>query len=183
MRNPFPAVLLVLLASAAVAISAADGSLLDRAVLATAEQTVNQRMLRLWNDNSLSLVGNSHAIYLPGVGLILNADINLAVAPAATLMGDSLTDKDRADVKKKKAERLPVLRTAMKELMVSLAASMKQVPANEQIAFVVVLPRYSWEEPGGLPMQIVMQATREDLLTARSAGAELEKVVRVAESR
>jgi len=69
------------------------------------------------------------------------------------------------------------LRSTMKEVMANLATSLPQVPATEQIAFSVVLPRYTWEEPGGLPMQVTMQATKADLL-----GPQRDKAIRVVET-
>ena len=171
------AVLLVLLASAEVAISAADAPLLSRAQMATAEKSVDARMLRLWSDNTISLVGQSRAAYFPGIGLVLSAEVTLATASGGSLFGDALTDKDKADLRKKKTERLPLLRSTMKEVMANLATSLPQVPATEQIAFSVVLPRYTWEEPGGLPMQVTMQATKADLL-----GPQRDKAIRVVET-
>ena len=172
----FLAVLLVLLASAEVAISAADAPVLNRTQLSVAEKSVDQRMLTLWSDNSLSLVGASRAVYLPGIGLVVSAEVNLAVAPIS-LMGTTLTDNGKAELRKKKADRLPILRTAMKEVMANLAATLSQVPASEHIAFSVVLPRYSWEEPSVVPLQVVMQATKQDLL-----GGQRDKAIRVVES-
>jgi hypothetical protein len=165
------AVLLVLLASAEVAISAADAPLLNRAQLAAAEQNTDAKMLRLWNDNSLSLVGESRAVYLPGLGLVVSAEINL-VAPTSSLLGDAPTDKDKADLKRKKAERLPILHSAMKEVMANLAASATQVPSSEQIALTVILPRFQWES--GIPKQVTMLATKADLL-----GTQRDKAIRI----
>jgi len=178
MNFRFPiAVLLVLLASAEVAISAADASILNRGQLAAAEQSVDARMLKLWNDNTISLLGQSRASYFPGIGVVLSAEVTLATAPGGSLMGDALTDKDKADLRKKKMERLPILRTVMKEVMANLASSLNQVPANEQIAFSVVLIRYRGEELNGLPLQVTMQATKADLL-----GPQRDKAIRVAET-
>ena len=173
---------LVLLASAAVAISAADASLLNRAQLAAAEQNVDSRLIRLWSDNSLSLVGATRAAYLPGVGLVVSAEVSMITAPLS-LMGDALNEKGKADLRKKKADRYPVLRSAMKEVLVSLAATVAQIPATEQIAFSVVLPRYTWEDPKSVPMQVTVQATKRSLLAAQSGGpAALDTAVRITET-
>lgn len=168
------AVLLVLLASAEVAISAADAPSLTRAQLAAAEQSVDATMLRLWNDNSLSLVGETRAVYLPGFGLVLSAEINL-VTPTNSLFGDTPTEKDKADLRKRKADRLPILQVKMKEAMANVAASLTWVPATEQIAFTVILPRLNWET--GIPKQVTMQATKQDLL-----GPQRDKAIKVLEA-
>jgi hypothetical protein len=173
MKTVLIAVLLVLLASASAVISGADAPVLNRAQLATLEQTANQRLLRLWSDNSLSLVGESRAIYLPGFGLVLSAEINL-VTPAGSLFADAPSEKDKADLRKRKAERLPVLHSAMRDVMVNLAASLPQLAANEQIAFSVILPRFNWES--GIPKQITLQASKQDLL-----GPQRDKAVKVLE--
>ena len=168
------AVLLVLLASAEVAISAADAPSLSRAQLAAAEQNVDAKMLRLWNDNSLSLVGETRAVYVPGFGLVLSAEINL-ITPTSSLFGDTPTEKDKADLRKRKTDRLPILQSAMKEAMANVATSLTWVPANEQIAFSVILPRLNWES--GIPKQLTMQATKQDLL-----GPQRGKAVKIVEA-
>lgn len=173
MRPILVAVLLVLLASASAAISAADAPVLSRAQLAALEQAANQRLLRLWSDNSLSLVGESRAIYLPGFGLVLSAEINL-VTPTGSLFADAPTEKDKADLKKRKAERLPVLHSALREVMANLAASLRELPGNEQVAFSVILPRFNWES--GIPKQITLQASKQDLL-----GPQRDRAIKVLE--
>lgn len=182
-RKTFIAVLLVLLSSAAVAISAADSSILNRAQLATVETTVDQRLMRLWSDNSLSVVGPPRAVHLPGVGLVVTVEVALAVAPVG-LMVPSLTDKDKAALLKKKTDRLPILRNTMREVMATLATSLSQVPATEQIFLSVILPRYPWEDSAALPMQIMMQGSKQDLVAAKSAGGSaLDKAVVATESK
>ena len=168
------AVLLVLLASAGVAISAADAPSLTRAQLAAAEQSVDAKMFRLWNDNSLSLVGETRAVYLPGFGMVMSAEISL-VTPMNTLFGDTPTEKDKADLKKRKSDRLPILRSAMKEAMANLAGSLTQMPASEQIVFSVILPRLNWET--GIPKQVTMQVSKQDLL-----GPQRDKAIKVVEA-
>jgi len=182
-RKVLMAVLLVLLASAEVAISAADASILNRGQLAAAEQSVDARMLKLWNDNTISLLGQSRASYFPGTGLVLSAEVTLATFPGGSLLGDAMTDKDKADLRKKKIDRLPQLRTVMKEVMVNLASSLNQIPPTEKIGFSVVIIRYNWEDPNGLPLQVTMQATKQELLAAKSAGsAGLDKAIRIVET-
>lgn len=168
--------LLVLLAAA---ISAADGPVFTRAQLDAAEHGIDQRLARLWEDNSLSLVGNTRVAYLPGTGLVVTAEVNLVVVRVQNLMGDPITDKEKTDARKKRTERVPVLRNAMKQIMLSLATSLNQIPAAEQIAFVVVLPG-NRGDAAGLPVQVTMQATRQDLLNA--PGGVLDKAVRVTET-
>lgn len=173
MKKISAAVLLVL-ASAPAAISGADAPVLNRAQLAALEQATNQRLLRLWNDNSLSLVGESRAIYLPGFGLVMSAEINL-VMPLGSLLSDAPSEKEKADLRRRKAERLPVLHAALREVMANLAASLPQLPPQEQIAFSVILPRFNWES--GIPKQITLQASKQDLL-----GPQRDKAVKVMEA-
>jgi hypothetical protein len=151
--------------------------------LAAAETSVDQRLIKLWSDNSLSVVGPPRAVYIPGTGLVMSAEVTLAVAPAG-LMVPSLTDKDKAALQKKKSDRLPILRATMREVMATLANSLTQIPATEQIAFSVSLPRYNWEDPAALPMQITMHASRQDLVAARGSGdAALDRAVVASETR
>jgi len=67
---------------------------------------------------------------------------------------------------------LPILQSAMKEAMANVATSLTWVPANEQIAFSVILPRLNWES--GIPKQLTMQVTKQDLL-----GPQRDKAIKI----
>ena len=67
---------------------------------------------------------------------------------------------------------LPVLRSAMREMLVSAAGVMDPVPANEKLVLSVSLLNLPHEDTAGIPSQIVMQAQRKTLLGYLSSGSD-----------
>jgi hypothetical protein len=59
----------------------------------------------------------------------------------------------------------------MRAALISAATDLRSVPPNENIVFAVTLFSYFWEDTNGLPTQIVMQATRQQLVTRQAADA------------
>jgi hypothetical protein len=53
---------------------------------------------------------------------------------------------------------------------------------TDQVVIALILPRYAWEEDPAIPLQITAQATRQQLLNARSNAAALSQVVKLTES-
>jgi len=67
--------------------------------------------------------------------------------------------------------RLPVLKDAMRAQLAAAAVALEKLPAEEKVVLGVSIFRRSWEDSSQLPAQIVMQATRKDLVAARTAKA------------
>lgn len=166
---------------AALAISAADAPRVSRVLMTTVEKNLDDRIIRLWTDNPMTLVGNARGVYLPGYGIVFSAEVNLATANVS-LMNPTVTDADKVVLRKKKVERLPQLKDALKKALVDVAASMDPVPTTDQVVIAVILPRYTWEENLAVPLQLTAQATRQQLLAARSNPASLDTIVKMTES-
>ena len=174
--------LLPLLLAATFAISAADAPRLSRNVITPLEKRIDERIQRLWNDNPLALVGPTRGVYLPGYGMVLSAEMNLATANIS-LMNPSLSEAEKVALHKKKVERLPQLKTAMKDALIATAVSLELLPATDRISIALILPRYSAEDPAGVPLQMVFEGTRQQLLTAQKAGpAAIDTAVKITES-
>jgi hypothetical protein len=172
----------LLLVTAAIAISAAGQPRVNRTVLGVVEKSFDDRLARMWKDNPQSLVGYSRAVYIDGYGVVLTAEMNMVTAPIS-LMHPSLTEEEKLELHKKKVERLPQLKAALREALVSTAASLDPVPANDQIVIVLILPHYSFEDTTGVPMQLTAQASKQQLLTAQRAGAAaLDQTIKIIEN-
>lgn len=167
--------------AAALATSAADAPRVSRALMTSSEKNLDDRIARLWNDNPMALVGTTRGVYLPGFGVVFSAEMNVATA-AVSLMNPTLTEPEKVALHKKKVERIPVLKDAMKKALVDLAASLDPVPATEQVVIALILPRYSWESATGVPLQVTAQSTRQQLLAARANPATLDQVIKITES-
>jgi hypothetical protein len=169
-----------ILFAAALAISAADAPRVSRALMTSAEKSLDDRIVKMWNE-PLALVGPTRGVYLPNYGIVFTAEMSLVVANTS-LMNPVLTEADKAAVKRKKAERLPQLREALKKALADVAAMLDPVPVTDQVVIALILPRYAWEEDPAIPLQITAQATRQQLLNARSNAAALSQVVKLTES-
>jgi hypothetical protein len=139
-------------------------------LLTQVEKDLDQRIFRIWNDNPMAVVGSSRGVYLPGFGILFSVEMNMVTAPGGGLMGAPLTDADKVALHKKKIERLPQLKAAMKDILVAVASQLDPIPANEQIVIAAILPRSTWEESGGVPIQLTAQAAKQDLVSAQGSG-------------
>ena len=129
------------------------------------------------------LLGPTRGIYLDGYGAVFTAEINLVSAPAALMMfRPQLTKEEIEQHRQKKIARLPQLKEAMRQALLDSAASLDGLPAEQQIVVVAMLSKYPWEDSTGLPLQIMMQATKRDLLDQRNNPTALDSVIRTTEN-
>src|SRR5437870_3904813 len=69
-----------------------------------------------------------------------------------------------APVRQRRVERLPLLKTAMKEMVRKIATTFTQIPASQQVVIAVRLYYGSWEDSAGMPAQIIAKADRTSAL-------------------
>ena len=130
------------------------------------------------------LLGHTHGVYLDGFGCVFTTRVNLAEGPGLSPFRPQLPESERVALHKKKLERLPALRAAMREMLVSAAVVMDPVPPTEKLVLSVSLLHMPHEDATGLPVQIVMQAQRRTLKGFLNAGADkaaLEAAIQVRE--
>jgi hypothetical protein len=145
----------------------------NREALATVERGFDGRVARLGQEEPFDLLGNTRGVYLEGYGAVFSADVSPIVTPGISPFRPTITKEMVDRIHKKKLERIPLLKQAMREMLVSAAAALTAVPSNEQIAVAVTLLYYSWEDKSGMPTQILMQAPKSRLLELRAGqGAE-----------
>jgi|SRR5581483_1068006 len=174
----FPAVILVMLTSAAYA-AAGEAPRVDRTQMENVEKSLDAMLLRFTPDNSHTLIGLTRGIYLEGVGAVLTAEVILVNAPV-NIMHPLPTKDEIVQMHKKKLERVPILKKVLKDALVSAAASLNSIPPDEQVVIAVVLPRFTFEDASGLPVQVTVQAPKRKLLEAK--GPALDALIRVTEN-
>lgn len=170
--------------AAALSLSGAERSRVTRAAMAAMEKSIDQRLETQVVESPFLLLGMTRGIYLQGYGAVFTAEVNLASGPSVTPFRPKLTPEDIARLHQKKLERLPVLRKAMREMLVAAAGSLDTVAPEERLVVGVSLFNFSWENASGLPAQILMQAPRKTLLdfqTGRRNPSALESAVEVQE--
>jgi len=156
----------------------------NRGLIAAVEVAMNKRVEALFPGEQYLLLGHTHGVYLDGVGCVFTTRINLAEGPGLSPFRPSLPETERAALRKKKLERLPVLRTAMREMLVGAAIVMDPIPPAERLILSVSLLNMPHENVAGLPTQIVMQADRRTLLgflTPKGDKVALEAAIQVRE--
>lgn len=146
----------------------------DRNALVSAERACNKRLETMFDDPYLVL-GLTRGLYLENYGVVLTAEMTLVSSAPISPFRPQVTDAEKATLRKKKLERLPVLRAAMKEMLVSFAKSMDRLPVNEQVVLGITLLNRGFEDTAGLPAQIVMQGERKALLAGQMTGIKVRE--------
>ena len=177
--KPMPAFALLL--TLAFSAAAVDKPRVSRATLAGMEKGLDERITRLWDDSPYALLGTTRGVYLEGYGAVFTAELNLVNSMGVSPFHPTISKQDVERHHAKKLERLPQVKNLLRDALVSTAASLDTVPPDEQIVIVAFLLRYPWEDPTGIPVQIMMQGQRKKLLEARGAGASLDAAIRVTE--
>jgi hypothetical protein len=184
MKRMQPFLLLAVFAASYVPANAANASpRVTRPMLVAMEKSLDSRVTRLSQDNPFLLLGPTRGIYLDGYGAVFTAEINLVSSPAALLMfRPQMTKEEIEQHRQKKLSRLPQLKEALRQALLDSAASLDTVPGEEQIVVVAMLSKYPWEDTTGLPQQIMMQASKRNLLDQRNNPAALDSVIRTIEN-
>ena len=150
--------------AAAPASAPVDKIHLGRAAFLPVERSFDEKLQRISVDDPVDLLGATRGLYLEGYGAVFTTELSLIVTPTLNPFRQVITPQEAERVYKRKLQRLPQVRQAMREMMVSAATALDSAPPNEQIVVVVRLLYLSWENTGGLPGQIVMKADRATLL-------------------
>ena len=130
------------------------------------------------------LIGMTRGIYLEGYGIVYSAEVDLVASPGISPFHPEVTKEDITRLRQRKIARLPVLRKAMRQMLLDSAGSLDGLPAEERMSVGVSLNHRSWENTSGLPSQIVMQAEKRVLLdfaTGKRDRAQLESAIRMQE--
>ncbi len=161
-------------------VAAVAEPVITRAMLAPVEKKIDQRLETLFDEPFL-LLGMTRGLYLDKFGVVFSAELQLVTTPGVGTFGFTAPTKEMlAATRKKKLERLPQLKDAMRAQLVSAAMTLEKLPAEEKVVLGVSVFRRSWEDGTGLPAQIVMQGTRRELIAARTAQA-MDAAIRVQE--
>jgi hypothetical protein len=145
-----------------------------RAALAGVERNFDGRLA--YTADAFDLLGPTRGVYLEGYGAVFSTELNLIVSPNVSPFHQSFSKIEIARIHDRKLQRLPSLKQQMREMLVASAESLETMPPNEQVVVAVSLFHYSWEDYSGLPMQIVMQAERQKLLSNATREAAIRMV-------
>lgn len=165
---------------AAVAVAAVTAPRVSRTTLRAMEKSLDEKISGLWADVPYLLIGPTRGIYLEGYGAVFTAEVNLVPNPSS-LMAPVVTKADAVRLRQLKIERIPLLKKALRDALVSTSESLDTVPAQEQVVIVALLDHYPWEDVSGLPTQVMVQAAKGKLLDAQRTG-NYDSVIKVSEN-
>jgi hypothetical protein len=131
-----------------------------RSELADAEHRIDMAIQRRWSEDPLVLLGETRAFYVDGYGVVMTAELNLVTGPTVSPFNPTLSPETKARYRQRKLERLPQLRDLMSSTVEQAKAWFPELKDDEQIALGIQLYRYTWEDPAGIPSQIVWQAAK-----------------------
>jgi len=138
------------------------------------ERTFNSRLVAIAPDanEAVDLLGDTRGLQLDDYGVVFTTEVSLVVTPGISPFRQKIPPELAARVHKIRVDRLPLLKTAMKEMMRTMADSFTQLPASHQLVLAVRLYYGPWEDTTGMPGQVVMRADRA---SAASGKVETEE--------
>lgn len=148
-----------------------------RTDLANMEKIVNSQLAGMFPDEPWLMLGYTRGVYVPGIGAVFSAEVNLATGPTVSPFSPNPAKEAIAAHRQKKLARVPKLRETMYAIVKNLGNFMTAVPADEQIVFAVTLLRYPYETGSEVPTQIVMHIPRGKLAEAVAKNVPLTTAV------
>ena len=118
-------------------------------------------------NDPVDVLGTTRGLYLDGYGAAFTAEVSLIVTPPINPFHQQITKEEAAQVHRRKVDRLPKLKQAMADMMRSSAMTLIQIPDSQQIVLSVRLLYLPWEDTTGLPAQLLMSATRREVLNGQ----------------
>jgi hypothetical protein len=149
--------------------SMADKPKVNRAMIEAMEHSLDHKLLGLWPQDPVELVGLSQGTYIQGYGAVFLGEVNLAPATGISPFHPTVGADEIRRTRDKKLQRMVALRSSMRAMLVDSARSLDSLPADEQVAVGLSLFYWTWENREGLPAQIVMHAPRKALLQSATA--------------
>jgi hypothetical protein len=139
-------------------------AVVKRASMQAVEKLIDLRLGGVNTADPTDLLGNTRGVYLPGFGVVLTAEVALVRLPGPSPFHQTFTAEEKAKSRARKVQALPKLREALKGALMAAGGELQAVPLNEKIVLGVNLFYWSWEDSSGLPSQIVLQGTRQQLV-------------------
>jgi hypothetical protein len=158
----------VLLMALALPLGAAQPPDLKRAPLTPIERALDNCIGGTTADDPADILGSTRGLYLEGYGAVFTTEVSLVYTPGLSPFRQKVTADEVKRMHDRKQKRVPLLRQAMREMLMSAANALSSLPPREQIVVAVRFLYLPWEDTTGLPSQLVMQADRATLLKKAS---------------
>jgi hypothetical protein len=138
------------------------GSRIPLSAFVNIERTFDAKVSAMASDNlgPVDLLGATRGVYLDGFGVVFTTEMGLIQTPTINPFNTTITQAQKDRVHAAKIKRLPALKNAIVETLRVIAASLTQVPEDQQVVLAVRLDYSSWEKTAGLPGLITARADR-----------------------
>jgi hypothetical protein len=172
---------LLLVAAFAALCYAAVESPVSRASITAVENSINDRFRGNSPDPYL-LLGNARGTYLQGYGVLFTVELSLVVVTPPNPFRPAATPEEIASIQDRKTKKLPIMKDAMRSLMMNASSTLEGLPNNERIALEAILFNYTWENNRG-PRRILMTASKQKLLDAKAQHSSPAEIASFIEER
>jgi hypothetical protein len=159
-------------ASAAPAPAPVETPRVSTQTLAQLELDFEDKVKSIKAPEPFSLLGASSGFYLEGYGVVLTIPLDLINTPGPSPFRQPFTKQDQEQVRRRKLAQLPALKQAVREMAAAVSASLSTLPMDRKISVAVRMYCQAWEDPSGLPHQIVATADRK---SAQAGNIQLEE--------
>jgi hypothetical protein len=148
--------------------SRADKPKVNRAMIKGMEDSIDKQLRGIWPADPAEVMGLTQGTYINGYGVVFVSEVNVAPSTGISPFHPKITPEENLRTHDKKISRIPQLKAAMQEMLLSSASSLDSVPAAEQVALSITLFYWVGENTDGLPQQIVMHASKQALVKVKS---------------
>ncbi|HUS05918.1 MAG TPA: hypothetical protein VMZ52_06475, partial [Bryobacteraceae bacterium] len=112
---------LAILLAATAAWGASAPAKVTRVSILAAEKSIDTRIGRINVEEPMYVLGPPRGIYLDGYGAVFTAELNLVASAVVSPFRPAYTKDEVAKLKQKKAQRLVVLKQAMRDMLMATA--------------------------------------------------------------
>ena len=118
-------------------------------------------------NDPIDILGATRGLYLDSYGAVFTTEVSLIVTPTMNPFHQQITKEEATRVHQRKVARLPQLKQAMTDMMKHSAMTLIQIPDSQQIVVAVRLLYLPWEDTAGLPAQMLLTASRREVLNGQ----------------
>jgi len=126
----------------------------------------------------MEIFGYPTGIYIDGVGVVFQSEINLSYAPMVSPFQLVIPPEEKKRTHEKELSHLPALKEQMRQLLLKSSVTLDTLPPGELIVVGVKITHQAWEDKTGFPDQIVMQGVKSKLMEAKLGRTPVESAIR-----
>ncbi len=146
--------------------------------LRSAERAIAGR----FDGSPMRIIGRVRGGRLEDFGAVFLFEVNVVPMANISPFRPAYSEEELRDLNERKKAGVEQLEKTGLALLVEAAGRLEAIPPDEQVALVIALFHFTWEDAAGLPSQMVLQA-RRSLLLDRAAGrvseAELAREAKI----